>query len=137
MSAFTNESAVRLKFQIADTVLAPSALIGDAIAEAHETILQALDPAVDTVHPPNALVIGETLLAGACLFRTLAGKCATNPMDIVVGGQRIARGSQFSALLSFANEANAKAWTTLEPYLQTGIASQPALLTDTVPVELD
>jgi hypothetical protein len=134
MSSFATEADVRLKFQLNDTTLAPSALITGSIEGAHAEILRFLDPAFNVLSPETALVMGETLLAGAHLFRSLASKDAFDQKQITVGGHRIDAGKRFSALMTLASLAEQNAWYTLEPYLLERPSRAFAEATDTTAV---
>lgn len=134
MAAFTSESLVRLRFLLADTALAPPDLVSACIADAHEHVLRLLDPAFDTDPPAEGLVAGETLLAGAAVFRALAARDALDQRRVAMGGQRIEEGRRFDALRAVAADATADAWVALEPYLRARPARVHALATDTAPV---
>ena len=134
MTMFTTEAAVRLKFQINDTVWAPAALINDSIANAHAEILRRLDPATPVEPPPEALALGETWLAGAHLLRSLASKDAAQQKDVVVGGQRIETGQRFAALVALSERAEREAWAALETYLRPVPVEQVAAVTESIPV---
>ncbi len=134
MAAFTTEDAVRLAFQVNDSGWTPTALVLSSIDEAHEAILRRLDPAADTQSPAAGLVRGETLLAGACLLRSLASKDAVLQKDIVIGGQRIETGQRFAALMALSAKVEEDAWQTLEPFLLGPAGRCPASVTGTVPV---
>lgn len=134
MPAFTTEALVRLKFQLTSTQDVPDTLIGDAIAEAHEPIALRLDPVVDTGSPPVALVIGETLLAGARTLRSLAAREAATARNVVVGGQRLETGTRHTQLSLCATLAEEQAWEMLAPFLAPRTGARPAQPTDTTPV---
>lgn len=122
MATFTTEAAVRLKFQIEDAVLVSSELIVAGIDDAHVELLRFLRPEYDTGSPEDALVLGETLLAGARVLRSLASKQAFEQKAIKIGGQHLQEGSRFAALMAFAASTEAEAWRLLEPFLK----DQPA-----------
>ena len=126
MPAFTTEAAVRLKFQIEDTAVS-AALVEQSIADAHTEVLARLDPATDTENPDDALVLGETLLAGAHLLAALASCDAFTARPIALGGQRVEAGQRFASLLAIAAKARREAWRTLAPYL----AAHPPTLAGT------
>ena len=117
MSGFTTEAEVRLKFQLADTVLVPVELVASSIDAAHEEVLRHLDGDVDTQSPEAALVTGETLLAGAHVFRSLASQDAATQRHVSIGGNQIHEGDRFAALMSVAEVAERQAWYLLEPYV--------------------
>ena len=118
MAGFTTEADVRLKFQLADTTLVSTALIEAAIGGAHDEVLRYLDSHVDTGSPDEALVTGETLLAGVYLFRSLAAKDAFDQKHVSIGGQRLEGGERFAALTAIAERSEIQAWYMLEPYLE-------------------
>lgn len=117
MACFTTEERVRAKFQLADTALVPSALIESAIEDAHTELLRHLDPEADTDPPDPALVMGETLLSGAHLYRTLAGADAFAQKRVSIGSHRIEEGERFRALTAVAAFTEKQAWYILEPFL--------------------
>ena len=134
MSAFTTESAVRLKFQLTDTTLVPSDLITTSINDAHAELLRYLNPDYDVEPPEDALVQGETLLAGAHLYRSLAAKEAFSQKHVAVGSQRIEPGERFTSLMTIATLTEGLAWYMLEPYVLDQPARALAAATDTTPV---
>lgn len=134
MPAFTNESEVRARYDLNDATLVPAALIETAIADAHEELLRYLNPAFDVEEPEAVIVIGETLLAGAHLFRTLAAKQAFAGKRLTVGGQRIEEGTRFDTLMAVAASSEAQAWYILEPCLIAVPPRTAARATDTIPV---
>jgi hypothetical protein len=117
MPNFATEAGVREKFQLTDTTLIPADWVTNAIDDAHTELLLALDPVHDTGSPPDALVLGETLLAGAHLLRSIASKHAFDQKRVSVGGNRIEEGRRFDALTVMADAAESRAWDILEPYL--------------------
>ena len=134
MAGFCTESDVRLRFQLNDTVLVTAELIDACIDDAHGEIERFLDETVDVDPPDAALVTGETLLAGAYLYRALAAKDAYQQKQVTIGGQRLEAGERFRALMAVAALTEKQAWFLLEPYL----TAQPARLvidsTDSMPV---
>ncbi len=117
MANFTTESEVRLKFQLNDTTLVPSGLVTQSIDDAHVEVLRFLDPEYDTEEPEDALVLGETLLAGAHLFRSLASKDAFEQKRGTIGRQRVEEGKRFASLMGVASLTEDQAWYVLAPYL--------------------
>ena len=117
MANFTTESEVREKFQLSDTTLVPASLVNASIDDAHTELLRYLDPAYDVPSPDNAVVMGETLLAGTHLYRSLASKEAFDQRRVTVGAQRIEDGERFRSLMTIASMAADQAWLLLEPYL--------------------
>ncbi len=134
MPPFTNENAVREKFQLDDAVLVPDALISRNLADAHAEILLLLDPHAPTNPPDDLLVLGETLLAGAYLMRSLAAKDAAHQKEIAIGGYRIGPARRFAALMQFSAETENAAWNALAPFLRRPPVRAPAVATDTQPV---
>lgn len=134
MAIFTTETDLREKFQLADTTAVPAALVSRNIADAHTILLRFLDPAFDVPSPDDALVLGETLLAGAYLMRSLASASAFARKKVAVGGQRVEPPGQFEALTERADEAEEEAWRVLEPFLLERPADKLAGATDTQPV---
>jgi len=134
MPAFTTESLVRLKFQLTNTQDVPATLINDAIEEAHEPIAARLSPGVDGLTPPAALVIGETLLAGARTLRSLAAREAATQRNVVVGGQRVETSTRHAQLALCATLAEEQAWEMLAPFLAPPSNTTCIQATDTTPV---
>ena len=134
MATFATEADVRGKFQLSDTTRVPSSLVTDSIDDAHAELLRFLDPEVDTVTPEEALVMGETLLAGAHLFRSIGAQDAFMQQQTVIGGQRIDGGARLNALMVIAALTEEKAWYILEPYVERRPAGVLAACTDTTPV---
>jgi hypothetical protein len=134
MPAFTSEANVRTTFQLTDTVGAPSSLLTAAIDDAHVEILRRLDPGVDTQTPEKGLVMGETLLSGAHVFRSLAAKDAFGQRTTTIGGQRVEAGQRMDALMAAARLAEESAWYMLGPYLAALPVSSHSAVTDTEPV---
>ncbi len=134
MATFAAEADVRMKFQLNDTTLVPTALIVASIEDAHRELLRFLDPVYSAPPADEALVMGEVLLAGAHLFRTLASKDAFDQKQLAVGSHRIDAGKRFSALTAMASLSEQNAWYLLEPYL-LDVPSRTALgASDTVAV---
>ena len=117
MANFAAESDVRLRFQLNDAALVTAELIGACIDDAHGEIERFLDPEVDVDPPEMGLVTGETLLAGAYLYRALSAKDAFQQRNVTIGGQRIEDGERFRALMAVAALTEKQAWFVLEPYL--------------------
>lgn len=134
MAVFSTESAVREKFQVTDTALAPAGLVERSLADAHEEILRWLDPGVNVESPPAGLVAGETLLAGAHLLRSLASKSASAFREVRVGGNQVVTGGRSVPLMALAAQAEQQAWEMLGPYLKPVDGSDGALATDTLAV---
>ena len=78
--------------------------------------------------------MGETLLAGAHVLRSLASSDAAGQKHLVVGGQRIEEGTRFQSLRAMAEHAARRAWQVLEPYVLAWPAGCVADVTDTTPV---
>lgn len=134
MANFTTEAEVREKFQLTDTTLVPSSLVTSSIDDAHTEVLRHLDPQYDTGSPEDALVLGETLLAGSHLMQSLASKEAFTQKHVTVGGSRLEPGKRFEALTSASSTARDQAWQALEPYLSERSSRQVAEVTETTPV---
>ncbi len=131
MPTFTNESEVRQKFQLTDTTLVPSSLVAAAIDDAHAELLRFLDSDTVTEPPEDALVMGETLLAGAHLYRSLASKAAFDQKRLGIGSTKLEESSRFQSLMAVAEAAEEQAWYTLEPYLEAPPPRTVGDVTDT------
>ena len=134
MAVFTTESAVRDKFQLTDTTLVPSALVTGSIDDAHKIVLRFLDPVFDVQSPDAEVVLGETLLSGAHLLRSLSSSEAFTQKRLTIGGQRIDVARRFEALNDAADSAEEQAWHVLEPFVLARPASKVADVTDTTPI---
>jgi len=134
MSSFATEDDVRLKFQLSDTVLVPSAFVSASIDDAHAELLRVLDPSHVSESPDASLVMGEVMLAGAHLLRSLASRDAFEQKQVVIGNQRIDAGKRFGALTAMASLAEQNAWYLLEAYLVDRPARPPLSATDTTAV---
>lgn len=134
MALFATEEDVRLRFQLNDTQVAPAALVLACIDAAHEELVRRLDPVFGVDPVQSAVVVGETLLAGAQVFRALAGKDAADQRQVTIGGQHLDAGRRFDALMATAKASEEKAWYVLEPYLKARPVTLPAAGTDTVAV---
>ncbi len=134
MAIFTSESAVRDKFQLTDTTLVPSALVTGSIDDAHEIVLRFLDPVFEVQSPDAEVVLGETLLSGANLLRSLASSEAFTQKRLTIGGQRIDVARRFEALNDAADSAEERAWYVLEPFVLARPAPKVADVTDTTPI---
>ena len=134
MANFTTESNVRLKFQLNDTTLVPSSLVVAGIGDAHAELLRFLDPVFGGESPETAMVMGETLLAGAQVFRSLASQDAFGQKRVTVGGQRLEEGSRFQTLMALAAVVEEQAWYLLEPYVLDQPGREIVAATDGAPV---
>lgn len=134
MANFATEAGVRLKFQLNDTTFAPSELVTASIDAAHLELVRRLNPEYDTTPAEDGVVLGETLLSGSHLLRSLASKDASEQKHVVIGGQRIEAGKRFSSLMAMALLAEEQAWRVIEPYLLDRPPRSPLDATDTVAV---
>lgn len=131
MAGFTTEARVREKFQLTDTTLVPASLVNRNVDDAHLILLRFLDPIYDLPTPPDSVVLGETLLAGAYLLRSVASGAAFARRKVTVGGQRVEPSGKSEALNAQADEAEAEAWRTMERYLVVIPADKLVAATDT------
>lgn len=131
MAVFSSEAAVREKFQVTDTGLVSSGLVVRSLSDAHEEILRWIDLGVNVQSPPAAVVLGETLLAGAHLLRSLASKSASGFREVRVGGNQVVTGGKAASLLTLSQEAEQAAWEALGPYLRPVSGVDVALATET------
>lgn len=131
MASFASEPDVRLRFQLSDTTLVTSDLVTGSIEDAHVEVLRFLDPVFDVSPAADGVVLGETLLAGAFLFRSLASKDAFEQKDLSLGGHRIQAGKRFGSLSAAASIAEEEAWRVLEPFLSARPPRSPLDVSDT------
>ncbi|HOF38496.1 MAG TPA: hypothetical protein PLD73_00360 [Candidatus Hydrogenedentes bacterium] len=134
MSGFTTETMVRLRFQLQNTASVPAELIEAAIDDAHAELLTRLKPGFTEAPLPHLVVTGETLLAGAEVYRALAAQDAHSQVHVAVGGQRVEAGRRFDALMAVARSARTAAWDLLAPFLRDHPPHAPADVTDTIPI---
>lgn len=134
MANFTNETRVRERFQLTDTSLVPADLVVASIDDAHTELLRYLDLAFATETPEEALVMGETLLAGARVHQALASKAAAELKTITIAGQRIEATGRVETLLAIARGAEEQAWRLLEPYLAGRVGQVACVVTQSTPV---
>ena len=134
MANFATEDDVRLKFQLNDSTLVPSALVSASIDDAHAELLRVLDARFVSGSTDASLVMGEVMLAGAHLFRSLASKDAFEQRQVVIGSHRIDAGKRFGALTAMACLAEQNAWYLLEPYLVDRPSRAVLAATDTTAV---
>lgn len=125
---------MREKFQLTDTTQVPVSLVNRNVDDAHLILLRFLDPIFDLPEPAAAVVLGETLLAGAYLMRSLASGAAFARRKVAVGGQRVEPSGKAEALLAQADAAEAEAWRTLEPYLVVIPTDKLAAASDSQPI---
>ena len=134
MAVFTTEIAVREKFQVTDVDKVASSLVTEAMEDAHLEVLRHLEAAYNVDPAADAVVLGETLLSGAHLFRSLAAGEAFQQRDVSVGGQRIQAGRRHASLLSTAAQAEEAAWKMLGPYLVTQPMGTVLAVSDSVAI---
>ncbi len=132
MANFTSEEAVRLKFRVEESDGATTALIEANIAHAHQGIVSRIRPEYIEA-PPDAVIIAETLLAGAATLRSLSARLALDRRETRLAGHQIETGRRFPALMETAAAAEAEAARLLAPYGRHAAESGPiALLTETL-----
>lgn len=134
MANFTTEAQVREKFQLNDTTLVPTALIETSITDAHNQVLRFLDPVFDIGSPDAGLVLGETLLAGVHLLRSIAASAAFEQKALTIGGNRVGLNKRFETLSELATETETRAWAQLEPFVMDISVNEVAEVTDTTPI---
>ncbi len=134
MATFATEDDVRERLQAHDTETIPSGLVTAMLEDAHEEVLRRFDLAYEETPLPAGLVAGEALLASARLLQALASADAIEQQHLSIGGQRFEAGSRFAALLAMADQAEARAWEMLEPYLLSTLAQRELDVSDSTPV---
>jgi hypothetical protein len=134
MANFTTEADVREKLQLTDMIQAPDSLLTRSIRDAHTQILRRIDPAAETEPPEDELILGETLLAGAHVLRSLAVGAAHRRKHITIGGNRIEPAERDTRLHGLADAIESQAWDVLEPCLLWQSRRSILRLSDTQPV---
>jgi len=135
MPAFTDEERVRSRFLLPDAETLLPETLEPFIEDAHTVLLGELDPAFAEVDPaPLALVLGETLLAGARMLRAIASYEAQHRRSVRLGSQTVQPGGRVEALREAARQADEEAWLLLAPYLRPRAVRRPAAATDSQPV---
>lgn len=134
MAALTTEALVRLRFQLNDTTLVPTTLVDKAINDAHVELTRFLDPDTDVVTPEEALIMGETLLAGANALRMIASSEAFTQKRLTIGGRRVEESDRFATLTELADISESQAWYILEPYVTECPSATSATVTATTPI---
>jgi len=134
VATFAVESDVREKFQLTDTNTVSSALVVRGLDDAHTEILRVLDPDVNVMSPEDGLIMGETLLAGAHVLRSLASGDAFSRKNLSLGTAKVAGGDRFGDMTKAAAAAESQAWVVLEPYISEMPEHPVGTVTDTVPV---
>ncbi|MCD6287849.1 MAG: hypothetical protein J7M12_01915 [Candidatus Hydrogenedentes bacterium] len=135
MAEFTDESAVRVKTQLTDTVHAPTELIETSITDAHNALLERLDPRYADAVPVEAeLIRGETLLAGAYLLRSVAAGASVRARDLRLGDRYIEEGNRYAAMSRMADRFEKEAWETVSRFLVPLAGGFGAAATRTEPI---
>jgi hypothetical protein len=132
--AFTTEEHVRERFLPEGDAQATTNQIACAIDAAHLQIAPALRPDAPLDPPSEAIVLGETLLAGARLFEALAAHDAYDQRRLKVGHAEVREGERFRSLMAAAADAESRAWEVLAPFMAAKEQRVPAAATDSQPV---
>ena len=130
---FATEHDVRLRFQFTDAAAVPADLIEAAVEAAHERLMQRLLPGC-AADPPAAVLLGETLLAGAEVLRSLAAREAAARANVRIGGQQVSAPGRFADLMLMADAATDAAWHVLADCLLPFPAQRVLAPTASVPV---
>lgn len=134
MAAYTSEAAVRAKFDLSDTEQVGTALITASIDDAHALLERYLDAGAVETPVQDGLILGETLLAGAEVFRTLASREAFGRKPVQLGSAKIAGDTRLQALRQIAEQAERQAWRVLGPYCLAQPPQRVAEASDSQPV---
>lgn len=131
MANFTTEADVREKLQLGSADEVAAALINRSIDDVHVLILRRLDPSKANDPSDPELVLGETLLAGAQVLRSIAAADARQRRRVTVGGNRIEPADRDSRLYQLADAIESQAWDVLEPFLLWRVRRTILRLTET------
>ncbi len=133
MASVATEEGVRARFQWSEEDV-PESLITLAIEDAHNRLVRALTAESWGETPASGVVLGETLLAGAQVYRLLAAREAFDRRDVRVGGQESVGIGRFEALSRTATALEDEAWAVLEAFTRMHEGRAPMSASDTVPV---
>ncbi len=134
MTPFTTVEQVRGKFDLPGEDDLPDAPIEQSIADAHRDVMALIAGAHASPPVDEAIILAETYLAGAHLFRTLAAREAFDQQRVAIGRQRVEEGARFRSLLAIAAAAEAEGWRWLAPFAEAWSSRKLARPTDSKPV---
>ena len=125
--AFTDETTVRTHTGWHNTDLVTSDLVEQRIGDAHEAMLEALDPA-HAFSTDELLKLAETELATAYLLRSLAVESSFEDRDIRTGNLTLRAGGRAQTLAELADIEEERAWVHARSFLKTGASRIPLKL---------
>ena len=129
MAAFTTEEMLRVKFQLDNLTEVTTELVAASIEHAHSIVIERLREEC-LEEPPDAVIVAETLLAGAALLRSLSTRLALDRREVRLAGHQMETGKRFPALLAVATAAEEEALHLLTPWLRyDATVEAPELLT--------
>lgn len=125
--AFTDETTVRTHAGWHNTDLVTSDLLTQRIGDAHEALLEALDPEHES-STDSLLKLAETELATAYLLRSLAVESSFEDRDIRTGNLTLRAGGRAQTLAQLADLEEERAWSHARLFLKTGATRIPLKL---------
>lgn len=125
--AFTDETTIRTHAGWENTDLVPSGLVVQRLSNAHERLLDEIDPTYMNSADP-ILKLAETELASAFLLRSLAAESGFEDRDIRTTNLTLRAGGRAKTLLDLADTEEASAWAHARPFLKIGAIRTPLRL---------
>ncbi|MCG3197204.1 MAG: hypothetical protein HUU16_11795 [Candidatus Omnitrophica bacterium] len=124
---FTDEATIRTHAGWENTDLVTNALVTQRLSNAHERLLDEIDPAhANSIDP--VLKLAETELATAFLLRSLATESGFEDREVRTANLTLRAGGRARTLLELADSEEAAAWAHARPFLKTGATRTPLCL---------
>jgi len=124
---FTDETTVRTHSGWDNTDLVSSTLVTQRIDDAHEALLEALDPAY-SASTDELLKLAETEIATAFLLRSLSLESGFEDRDIRTGNLTLRAGGRAKTLAELADYEEGRGWAHARSFLKTGSTRIPLKL---------
>jgi len=125
--AFTDETTIRTHTGWDNTDLVPPGLVAQRIGDAHEALLEALDPDY-AASEDDLLKLAETELSTAFLLRSLATESGFEDRDIRTGNLTLRAGGRAKTLSDMADLEEQRAWSHARSFLKVGSRRTPLKL---------
>lgn len=124
---FTDETTVRTHSGWDNTDLVTATLVAQRIDDAHEALLEALDPAYAS-STDELLKLAETEIATAYVLRSLALESGFEDRDIRTGSLTLRAGGRAKTLAELADFEEQRGWAHARSFLKTGSTRIPLKL---------